>query len=251
MDGSERSPKRRRFDQSPHPHDEYSSPDELAAPSDHDHRYMRPRTSLPVLKKLPHPYSKSNYKHEPQDDSPDELDDTPHAFYRDNGRLARSPSIKSSSIHSSHSDHDRELTASPEPAQTAEPPQPQEEPWRNYKLRATLEGHRRGVSAVKFSPDGRFIASCCAYSPPHPKIPLLIEVQAADATIRIWDTATGKPLHLLEGHLAGISTIAWSPDCKVIASGSDDKSIRLWNACTVCTRSCTESYWVRRPDNGI
>ena len=56
---------------------------------------------------------------------------------------------------------------------------------------------------------------------------------AADATVRIWDLATGRQLHILEGHLAGISTIAWSPDAKLLASGSDDKSIRLWNTDTV------------------
>ena len=56
---------------------------------------------------------------------------------------------------------------------------------------------------------------------------------AADATIRIWDTATGKHMLSLEGHLAGISTIAWSPDSKSLASGSDDKSIRLWDVSTV------------------
>ncbi len=56
---------------------------------------------------------------------------------------------------------------------------------------------------------------------------------AADATIRIWETTTGKHLRTLEGHLAGISTIAWSPDSKTLASGSDDKSIRLWDVATV------------------
>ncbi|MCJ1473376.1 hypothetical protein MMC13_002027 [Lambiella insularis] len=55
---------------------------------------------------------------------------------------------------------------------------------------------------------------------------------AADATVRIWDTATGKLLNILEGHLAGISTIAWSPDSRTLASGSDDKSIRLWDIYT-------------------
>ncbi len=55
---------------------------------------------------------------------------------------------------------------------------------------------------------------------------------AADATIRIWDTSTGKCLNVLEGHLAGISTLAWSPDSKTIASGSDDRSIRLWDVST-------------------
>lgn len=49
---------------------------------------------------------------------------------------------------------------------------------------------------------------------------------------RIWDTASGKCIGILEGHLAGISTLAWSPDGKTIASGSDDKSIRLWDVST-------------------
>ena len=59
-----------------------------------------------------------------------------------------------------------------------------------------------------------------------------LTMTAADATIKIWEADTGKLLHTLEGHLAGISTIAWMPDSKVIASGSDDKSIRLWHVDT-------------------
>ncbi|KAK5115193.1 hypothetical protein LTR85_009951 [Meristemomyces frigidus] len=85
----------------------------------------------------------------------------------------------------------------------------------NYVPHMTLRGHKRGVAAVKFSPDGRWIASC-----------------SADATIKIWDSTTGALAHTLEGHLAGISTIAWSPDSKVLASGSDDKIIRLWDIST-------------------
>lgn len=42
---------------------------------------------------------------------------------------------------------------------------------------------------------------------------------------------------MLEAHLAGISTIAWGPDSETLASGSDDKSIRLWNTATVRANS--------------
>jgi COMPASS component SWD3 len=55
----------------------------------------------------------------------------------------------------------------------------------------------------------------------------------ADGAVKVWDTGTGKLIHTFEGHLAGISTVAWSPDGETIASGSDDKSIRLWNVLTV------------------
>jgi COMPASS component SWD3 len=87
----------------------------------------------------------------------------------------------------------------------------------HYKPTLILRGHKRGVSGVKFSPDGKRIASC-----------------SADATIKIWDAETGRLEHTLEGHMAGISCIAWSPDSTVLASGSDDKVIRLWDVVKVC-----------------
>lgn len=86
----------------------------------------------------------------------------------------------------------------------------------DYKIHMTLKGHKRGVAAVKFSPNGKWIASC-----------------SADATIKIWDAQTGSLAHNLEGHLGGVSTLAWNPDSSVLATGSDDKTIRLWDVETV------------------
>jgi WD40 repeat protein len=36
-------------------------------------------------------------------------------------------------------------------------------------------------------------------------------------------------LHILKGHSAGVNSIAISPDGKIFASGSDDRTVRLWN----------------------
>ena len=35
----------------------------------------------------------------------------------------------------------------------------------NYVPQLVLKGHKRGVAAVKVSPDGKWIASCCMFSP--------------------------------------------------------------------------------------
>ncbi|KAG6041416.1 hypothetical protein E4U41_004514 [Claviceps citrina] len=36
----------------------------------------------------------------------------------------------------------------------------------------------------------------------------------------------------LVGHMAGVSCLAWTPDSNILASGSDDKAIRLWDRVT-------------------
>lgn len=85
----------------------------------------------------------------------------------------------------------------------------------NYKPRLVLHGHTKPVSQVRISPNGRYIASA-----------------SADATVKIWNAATGEHMDTLVGHMAGVSCLAWAPDSNTIASGSDDKAIRLWDRVT-------------------
>lgn len=86
----------------------------------------------------------------------------------------------------------------------------------------TLSGHSRSVSDVAFSPDGSILAS-----------------GSVDETAVFWDVATGKkihvfkPEHIIQGNMESlviIYSVAFSPDGKWFAAGSDPSTIHIWDA---------------------
>jgi WD40 repeat protein len=72
------------------------------------------------------------------------------------------------------------------------------------------------VCAVGFSPDGRRLAGA------------ILE----DATVRIWDSATGRQLCKLQGHTGNVNRLAFSPDGQRLATASEDHTVKVWQADT-------------------
>ena len=72
--------------------------------------------------------------------------------------------------------------------------------------------HPDGVPSVKFSPDGKLLAT-----------------GGYDNNVRIWQVSNGELLNTFYGHTGMVVKLTFSPDGKSLASASADDTARLWD----------------------
>jgi WD40 repeat protein len=69
-----------------------------------------------------------------------------------------------------------------------------------------------------------------------------LEGHSLRKTVEIWDTATGACMQTLEGHSGSVTSVAFSPDSKLVASGSHDETVKIWDAATGACMQTLEGH---------
>ncbi len=78
-----------------------------------------------------------------------------------------------------------------------------------------LEGNTSSITRLRFSPDGQWLAAAD---------------NGAEATLYLWDAASGSAIDAVAAHSGEIANITWSPDStRLLSVGLADSLVRSWD----------------------
>ena len=124
---------------------------------------------------------------------------------------------------------------------------------RQGELLSVLEGHSDTVYCVRFNTTGNLLVSCSKeqsailWETEHfNKIATLtghsetivdlvwsgdttFATASADCCVGVWSVEKGVGSHILQGHTKQVTGVAWNANYTLLASSSDDETIRVWN----------------------
>jgi WD40 repeat protein len=86
-----------------------------------------------------------------------------------------------------------------------------------YAEHVSIVAHLYAINHLSFSPNGKYFATC-----------------SMDKSIKIWETNTFKLLKVIDkarhaGHGTSVNKLFWSGYRNQLISGSDDRTISIWN----------------------
>lgn len=83
--------------------------------------------------------------------------------------------------------------------------------------------------AVAVSPCGRFLATAGHEDDTRMWPRGRSVLRPGDRFVRVWNLFTGEEVAAFEGHRGPVNCVAWSADGKMLASGSDDATVLVWD----------------------